>query len=279
MHKKIICVIAASSLLTTALFCGCGSNSNVSTEDSVPQETELTVFAAASLTETLTEIGALYETEHPEIKVVYNFDSSGKLKTQIEEGAVCDVFLSAAQKQMNELDIEADETVNPDRLDFVLSESRCDLLENKVALVVPEGNPKNITSFSDLPNCDLIALGNDDVPVGQYSTEILTQMEILDTLEQEGKISYGSNVKEVTAQVTEASVDCGIVYATDAFSADLEVVDVATKEMCQAVIYPAAVMKNSEISEKAQTFLDFLKTDACKDIFESVGFSMVNESI
>ena len=107
------------------------------------------VFAAASLTESLTEIKTLYEAANPDVELVFNFDSSGTLKTQIQEGAVCDVFISAAPKQMNQLDISKDEGKNPDRLDFVLEGSRIDLLENKVALVAPEGNPKGIDSFDE----------------------------------------------------------------------------------------------------------------------------------
>jgi molybdate transport system substrate-binding protein len=111
---------------------------------------ELTVFAAASMTETLTAIKSLYEAAHPNVTLVYNFDSSGTLKTQIQEGAECDVFISAGQKQMNQLDISASPDVNTEGLDFVLAGSRINLLENKVVLVVPDGNPANIKSFDDL---------------------------------------------------------------------------------------------------------------------------------
>ena len=240
------------------------------------EPTELVVFAAASLTETLTEIAAQYQSVAPHVTLVFNFDSSGTLKTQIEEGASCDLFLSAAQKQMNQLDLAAGQEANPDGLDFVNSETRVNLLENKVVLVVPEGNPAGIESFDDLASDRLssICLGNDDVPVGQYSREILTGMGVLENLESEGKITYGSNVKEVTTQVSEGVVDCGIIYATDAFSAGLTVVDEATADMCGQVIYPAAVLKNSEHSQEAQAFLDFLKTPECRTVFEHVGFSM-----
>lgn len=234
---------------------------------------ELIVFAAASMTETMTQIAELYKAVAPEVTLVYNFDSSGTLKTQIQEGADCDLFISAAQKQMNEMDSSKDAETNPDGLDFVLQGSRVNLLENKVALVVPEGNPVNIQAFSDIANCESIALGNSDVPVGQYSIEILTNLNLLEGLEKDSKISYGSNVKEVTTQVSEAAVDCGIVYATDAFSAGLTVVDLATKDMCKQVIYPAAVLNISKNPEAAQAFLDYLKTDAAMAVFEAVGFA------
>ncbi len=120
------------------------------TEAAETEKVELVVFAAASMTETLTQIQELYQTSHPNVTLVYNFDSSGTLKTQIQEGAVCDVFISAGQKQMNQLDITASTDINTEGLDFVLEGSRLNLLENKVVLVVPDGNPGKINSFDDL---------------------------------------------------------------------------------------------------------------------------------
>ena len=245
-------------------------------------KTELTVFAAASLTESLTEIKAKYEEANPDVSLVFNFDSSGTLKTQIQEGAVCDVFISAGQKQMNQLDITKDEEKNPERLDFVQDGSRIDLLENKVALVIPADNPKGIDSFDSLAELlkndgdFLMAMGNSDVPVGQYTQKILAYYGLNEEeLAKAGKITYGSNVKEVTTQVVEGSVDCGVVYGTDAFSAGLEVEDTATLEMCGQVIYPAAVMKNSAAPEAAQAFLDYLRGDEAMKVFEGIGFSPV----
>ena len=253
------------------------------TESETPQEaaaeekTELIVFAAASMTETMTKIAEMYKEVKPIVEIVYTFDSSGTLKTQIEEGADCDIFISAAQKQMNQLDISAAPSVNTDGLDFVDGDTRFNLVENKVVLAVPDGNPAGIESYEDLgtDKLELICLENDDVPVGAYSEEILTGLGILKKLEADSKITYGSNVKEVTTQVKEASVDCGIIYATDAFSAGLTVVDEADKDQCKQVIYPAAVLKITKNKEKALAFLDYLTTDDCGEVFESVGFSMV----
>jgi len=239
------------------------------------------VFAAASMTETLNEIKDLYEETNPDVALIYNFDSSGTLKTQIEEGADCDLFISAGQKQMNELDITADEEKNPDRLDFVKEGSRIDLLENKVTLVVPEDNPKSIESFDGLAELlkdgeVLMAMGNSDVPVGQYTQKILAFYGLdEEELAKAGKLSYGTNVKEVTTQVVEGSVDCGVVYCTDAYSAGLDVMDSATPEMCGQVIYPAAVMKDSANAEAAQAFLDYLGGEEAMAVFEKVGFSPV----
>ena len=249
-------------------------------EESAPaEEIELIVFAAASMTETLTKIKDLYEAANPGVKITYNFDSSGTLKTQIQEGAECDLFISAGQKQMNQLDSTASAEVNTEGLDFVLQGSRINLLENKVVLVVPDGNPKGIESFDQLAELlksgdVLMAMGNSDVPVGQYTQKILAWYELSeDELAAAGKITYGSNVKEVTTQVSEASVDCGVVYCTDAFSAGLTVVEGATAEMCGQVIYPAAVLNVSTHPEAAQSFLDYLTTDEAMAVFEAVGFS------
>ena len=243
------------------------------------EKTELIVFAAASMTETLNQIKELYEAENPDVTLVYNFDSSGTLKTQIQEGADCDVFISAASKQMNQLDASKDKDANPDGLDFVLQDSRINLLENKVVLAVPEGNPKGIESFDQLAELlaagdVFLAMGNSDVPVGQYTQKILAFYGLdEEALAKAGSITYGTNVKEVTTQVSQASVDCGVVYGTDAFSAGLEVIDTATAEMCGQVIYPAAVMKNSAVPEAAQAFLDYLRGEEAMKVFEMIGFT------
>ena len=284
-HLTKSTIAALLVLSMTAGLAGCGS-SNTTTADkgSAPTETEqteLVVFAAASMTETLEEIKETYEAEHERVTLTFNFDSSGTLKTQIEEGADCDVFISAGQEQMDQLDITADAAVNTDGLDFVEDGSRIDLLENKVTLVVPKENETGIESFDDLKTKleigdIMLAMGNSDVPVGQYTQKILQYYGLDEqALADAGKITYGSNVKEVTTQVAEGSVDCGVIYCTDAFSADLTVVDEATAEMCGQVIYPAAVMKNSSDVDAAQEFLDYLTTDEAMKVFESVGFAPV----
>ena len=243
------------------------------------EKTELIVFAAASMTETLTQIQALYAEAAPEVELIFNFDSSGTLKTQIEEGAACDVFISAAPKQMNQLDASRDADANPDGLDFVLQGTRIDLLENRVALAVPEGNPAGIKSYDDLAGrlsagSVLMAMGNADVPVGQYTQRILAYYQLNeDALAAAGVVTYGSNVKEVTAQVREAAVDCGIIYATDAFSAGLTVADTATPDMCGQVIYPAAVLNITQNEDAARAFLDYLTGPEASAVFESVGFT------
>ena len=242
---------------------------------------EIIVFAAASMTETINKIKDLYEKDH-QVRISCNFDSSGTLKTQIKEHADCDLFISAGQKQMNQLDKSVDKEKNPDQLDFVAEGTRINLLENKVVLVVPNDNPKGLNSFDDLASklkegSVLLAMGNSDVPVGQYTQKILAYYKLdEEALAKAGSITYGTNVKEVTTQVAEGSVDCGVVYCTDAFSAGLTVIDNATSEMCGQVIYPAAVMKNAKHAEAAKAFLDYLQGQEAMDIFKAVGFSPVN---
>lgn len=279
-RSKAIAALLALAVSMTACLTGCG-RTNTDTNADAGEKTELVVFAAASMTETLNQIKTDYEAQHKDITLTYNFDSSGTLKTQIQEGATCDVFISAAQKQMDQLDASKDKTANPEQLDFINSASRMDLLENKVVLVVPENNPKNINSFDDLKSKlesgdVLLAMGNSDVPVGQYTQKILQYWGLGEkALADTGKITYGSNVKEVTTQVSEGSADCGVVYYTDAYSAGLKIVGEATEEMCGKTIYPAAVMKNSEHPEQAQEFLAYLSSDAAAKVFEKVGFAAV----
>ena len=255
--------------------------SSAAASSEAAQNVELIVFAAASLTESLTAIVETYSAENPGVTFRFNFDSSGTLKTQIQEGADCDLFISAGQKQMNQLDITASAEVNKDGLDFVDADSRVNLLENKVVLCVPEGSDKGIDSFDALAEHlkakdILFCMGNSDVPVGQYTQKILAYYGLdEEALAAAGVITYGSNVKEVTTQVTEASVDAGVVYCTDAYSAGLTPVDEATKEMCGQVIYPAAVLKTAPNAEAAKEFLAYLQTDKAMTVFEGVGFSAV----
>ena len=273
--KKTIAFLLAVMMLFALAACG-NDKAQAEVEAAEAEEITLYVFAAASMTETLDQIIELYKAEAPNVTIVPTYDSSGKLKTQTQEGAECDLFISAAQKQMNQLDAAVDaEGGNTDGLDFVLSDSRVNMLENKVVLAVPDDNKADIQSFEDLgtDKLKLLCIGNEDVPVGAYSEEILTTLGILDTLKASNKLTYGSNVKEVTTQVKEGTVDAGIIYATDAFSADLTVVAQADSALCRQVIYPAAVMKNTQHEEAARDFLAFLQSDAAMQVFQSVGFA------
>ena len=287
--KKALALLM--SLAMVLVFAACGADEPAPpseapetapvSETPEAEDVELVVFAAASMEETLTEIQGMYADVAPNVTLVFNFDSSGTLKKQIQEGADCDLFISAGQKQMDQLDIEADESVNTEGLDFVLAESRIDLLENRVTLCVPEGNPKGIESFDQLAELlksggVFMCMGNSDVPVGQYTQKIFAYYG-LDEADLAGRqlITYGSNVKEVATQIKEGSVDCGVIYCTDAYSEGLKIVDYATAEMCGQVIYPAAVLKTSANQEAAQAFLDYLSTDEAMAVFEEVGFAPV----
>ncbi len=282
--KKLLSLLLALSLVLALTACGSkddGANTDGDAQNGENTErVDLIVFAAASMTETLNEIAEMYKEVAPNVTLTFNFDSSGKLLTQISEGADCDLFISAAPTQMNAMDgsLIGDTEKNPDGLDLIVTDSRVDLLENKVTLAVPEGNPKGIESFDQLAQLlkggdVLLAIGNSDVPVGQYTQKIFAYYG-LDESAMTDCLTYGNNVKEVTTQVSEAAADCGIIYATDAFSAGLEVVDSATAEMCGQVIYPAAVLKG-EKEEAARAFLAYLETDAAMTVFERVGFSAV----
>lgn len=238
---------------------------------------EIIVFAAASMTETLTELGNKFMKANPEAKIVFNFDSSGTLKTQIEEGAVCDLFISAAPKQMNQLDATQDAEKNPDGLDFIDSEQRINYLENKVVLVVNADNKADVQSYDGLAEslkegAVLLAIGNEDVPVGQYTKKIFDFYGLVEA-EIQGSLSYGTNVKEVTSQVAESAVDAGIIYETDAVSAGLTVVDTATEEMCGKIVYPMAPLKNVQNVDGTKLFMEFIQSEEAKAVFSAVGFT------
>ena len=291
-RRSFLCAAGLTGAAAALTACGGSASSSsaassaasseaASSEAATGESVELIVFAAASLTETLNAIAETYSAENPGVTFSFDFDSSGTLKTQIQEGADCDLFISAGQKQMNQLDSTASADVNTEGLDFVDSDTRVDLLENKVVLCVPEGSDKGIDSFDSLAEHlkaqdILFCMGNSDVPVGQYTQKILAYYDLdEEALAAAGVITYGSNVKEVTTQVSEASVDAGVVYCTDAYSAGLTPVDEATKEMCGQVIYPAAVLKSAPNTEAAKEFLAYLQTDRAAAVFESVGFSAV----
>lgn len=279
----------AAALVATAALAACGgaggasdgadsSASGSGTAAAGAKRRTLTVFAAASLTEALQQIGRQFERRHAGVTVKFNFDSSGTLCTQIAEGAKADVFFSAAEKQMDQLDGGLDGQEGAGMVDHA---TRVDLLQNKVVLCVPDGNPKHVQSFDDLAKAlaaheVLMAMGNADVPVGQYTQRILAHFGLDESaLAQAGCISYGSNVKEVAAQVREASVDCGVVYATDAKAERLSQVDATTEAMCGSVTYPVAALKAAPEPKLASAFLDFLHTKAASVRFADSGFTVL----
>ena len=275
MKKKILAI--ALTFVMAAAFCACGDKTaQESSNDGKASGEQTTIYlsAAASMTESMNKAIAAYEEENEGVKIQATYDSSGTLQTQIESGADCDVFLSAAAKQMDALEEGG----------FVLDGTRKDILENKCALVVKANS--DIKSWDDFEKAikaaqsssDLIfAMGNADVPVGQYTSKILEFLGLNEQdMESKGIVTYGSNVKAVTSAVSTGAADCGIIYATDAYSAGLEPVGYADSEMTGGkVIYPVAVMKNSKNQEAAQAFVDYLFSDEAMAFFTEVGFSEI----
>lgn len=259
--KKLFTLMAVCLL---ALASGCGGQSQSTTAAKEP--VELHVSAAASLTDVMNEIGKAYEQEHPDVKVVFNYGSSGALQQAIENGGTADLFFSAAQKQMDALDKKG----------LLKEGTRKDLLQNEVVLIVPKDSDKDITSFDQLTSNKLqhIALGEPKgVPVGQYSEEILTKLGILDAVK--AKAVYGSDVRQVLAWVASGEADAGLVYATDAaVEPSVRVVATAPAGTHKPIIYPAAVLKDTKHLDTAKDFLAFVSNDKNKERFAKYGFEV-----
>ncbi|WP_302358415.1 molybdate ABC transporter substrate-binding protein [uncultured Mitsuokella sp.] len=259
--KKLFTLMAVCLL---ALASGCGGQSQSTTAAKEP--VELHVSAAASLTDVMNEIGKAYEQEHPDVKVVFNYGSSGALQQAIENGGTADLFFSAAQKQMDALDKKG----------LLKEGTRKDLLQNEVVLIVPKDSDKDITSFDQLTSDKLqhIALGEPKgVPVGQYSEEILTKLGILDAVK--AKAVYGSDVRQVLAWVASGEADAGLVYATDAaVEPSVRVVATAPAGTHKPIIYPAAVLKDTKHLDTAKDFLAFVSNDKNKERFAKYGFEV-----
>ena len=225
---------------------------------------ELHVAAAASLTDAMKELAEVYKQEHPEVTLTFNFGSSGALQQAIENGGETDLFFSAAQKQMNALE----------KSDNLAEGTRRDLLGNSVVLVVPKEGGANLKSFEDLTRPELkhIAMGEPKgVPVGQYTEEILTKLNILDQVKE--RAVYGSDVRQVLAWVAAGEADCGVVYATDAaIDPRVKVAAKAPEGSHKPVIYPAAVIKSTRHLDEAMAFLDFASSEKAGAVFEKYGF-------
>ena len=227
------------------------------------------VFVAASLKNSMTTIQEMYSKVQPNVTIVLNPDSSGTLKTQIEEGATCDIFFSAAMKQMNDLNTEG----------YIESTSIAKLLENQVVLIKPKGGTTLVTSFDTITKAKNIALAGEDVPVGAYAREIFTNLGILDKV-MAMEINQGANVTAVLAAVSEGSNEVGVVYATDAASIANKIDIIASApstSLKTPVIYPVGLVKNKSASA-AQTaaskdFISYLQTDEVTSIFSGYGFS------
>lgn len=223
------------------------------------------ISAAASLKDSLEEIKQAYQKTKPNVRVTYNFGASGTLLQQIQNGAPADVFISAAQKQMNELQ----------QKNLILPETRRNLLTNSVVLIVPK-NSNTVTSFKGLtsPNFKRIAVGEPrSVPVGQYTEEIFKNLGILEQLKP--KFTYGNSVRNVLAAVESGNADAGVVYATDAkISNQVKVVETAAANLHSPVVYPMAVIKNSKNVPAAKEYAQFLQSANARSIFIKYGFGI-----
>ena len=271
MKKEIIrraAMVTAVAMLAVLTACG-QTESKDEKETGEKNEgkkpvTELTVLAAASMTDAMQEIGEAYQETHENIEITYQFDSSGTLKTQIEEGAPADIFISAATKQMDEL-VQGE---------LVEKDSVFPWLENKVVLIVPKDSEDGPDSFEDAAKEEvpMIAIGNEDVPVGQYTQTIYQNLGLWENIQ--AKANLASNVRQVLDWVATGNAPCGVVYATDAqIEENVKVVCEAPKGSCDPVIYPAGLVSASKEKEEAAEFLEYLKTEEVSEILEAYGFT------
>lgn len=283
VQKKFLSILAAGALLAASLTaCNSASSSSTAADASsaanaaassaaaastAQEAATLNISAAASLTESMDAIKALYEEANPTVTLTMNYASSGNLQKQIEEGAPSDVFISAAQKQMDALE----------KGGHILTETRKDLLVNKVVLITPQNSDKGIASFDDC-NSDKagsIALGDpESVPVGQYAQQVFEKLGTWDAVK--AKASLAADVKEVLSWVETGNTDCGVVYATDAATASdkVKVVCEAPEDSYDKAVYPAALVKGTENEEAAKAFLTYLSGEEAKAIFEKNGFTI-----
>ena len=264
LKKMLMALFTGAALLTT----GCIGGGNSANKMDTPKEgpVELQVSAAASLTDAMKELGGMYEKEHGNTKLVFNFGSSGALQQAIENGGAADVFVSAAQKQMNALDEKK----------LLADGTRVDLLVNQIVLITAKDSKLNLPDFKAVldPEIKHIALGEPKgVPVGQYSEEVFTKLGILDQVKE--RAVYGSDVRQVLAWVETGDADAGVVYATDAAISDkVKVAAVAPDDTHKPIVYPAAVLKDAKNMNEAKDFLAFLQTNAAKKVFEKYGFKV-----
>lgn len=263
MKRKAYRNWLALVLVVSMLFTVMGAAVAETTPEEAP--VELLVSAAASLTDVMPEIAEAYALAAPNVTLTFTYGSSGALRTQIEEGAPADVYISANMKHMNAL---LDE-------DLILPDSNFSLLENKVVLIVPLDSDLGMTSFEEVGTdlVSMVGIGEPtSVPAGQYAQQVFESLGIWDAVS--AKANFATDVRQVLMWVEEGAVDCGVVYATDAMTSDsITVITEAPEGSCSKIIYPAAAIVTTENEEAALAFLDFLTTDGAMAVFESFGFS------
>lgn len=253
---KFLSTLCCLSLLLT------GCSSSTKKED---KTIELNISAAASLKEAMVDLEAAYTSKNPEVSFVINYGSSGSLQQQIEQGAPCDLFISAGEKQMTALEEEG----------LLLDGTNKDLVKNSLVLVT--SNDSKISSIDNL-NSDAvskIALGEpSSVPAGKYADETLTSLAIKDSLNN--KLVFAKDVKEVLAWTASGNADAGFVYLSDALSSDgVKIVETISEEYHSPITYPVAIIKDSDDIDAAKAFEDFLFTDEAQEIFEKYGYKSV----
>ena len=254
----------------------------VQNEVSGAEETEIQVFIAASLNTVMTDLAEQYQSEHPEVKITFNADSSGKLLTQIEEGYACDIFFSAAQKQMDQLEADG----------LVIEGSRHNVVNNQVVVLTLKDSGTKVTGLENLDTAASIALAGGSVPVGKYTRQALVNMGILQEVEDISlittqeisdalggvEISEQDNVSKVLIAVTEGACEVGTTYYSDTYGyeAKVEILEKVSYDLTGDVIYPICLVQNKEADETqkkaAEDFLQFVLSDASEDVFENYYF-------
>lgn len=259
MNKRNCLLAIFWGVLLTAMLGGCSTQT-------VQPTAEVNVAAAVSLKDALTEIQASYQQKNPGVKLVYNLGASGALQKQIEQGAATDLFISAAPKQMDELEQKG----------LISKESRKNLVENKLVLVVPRGSAKEVRGVADLGTEKIrqFSMGEPlTVPAGQYAQEVIAFLGIGTALS--GKAVFAKDVRTVLTYVETGNVDAGIVYMTDAVgSQKVEIVAHAPAGSHTAILYPAAVLAGAKQARAAEAFLQYLFSAESAAVFEKYGFGM-----
>lgn len=295
MKKRVLAVLLASGMVLSMAGCSGGSNDSQSADTADSQEsstdaeesegaeeTEIQVFIAESLNTVMTDLAERYNEEHPEVKITFNADSSGTLLTQIQEGYECDIFFSAAQKQMD--DLEAD--------GLMVEGTRANVVNNQVVVVTLKDSGTSVTGLENIGEAESIALAGGSVPVGRYTRQTLINLGVLPetddpasiTTEQVSEalggveISEQDNVSKVLTAVVEGSCEVGTTYYSDTYGyeEDLDILQTVSYDLTGDVIYPIARVVNEEADEAqtaaAEDFLDYVLSDEAKEVFESYYF-------
>lgn len=287
--KRMMSMLLASVLLFLLTGCAADGGGNADREEKAEkageaEETEIQVFIAASLNTVMAELSQIYGKTHPEVKITYNADSSGTLLTQIQEGYECDIFFSAAQKQMDELEKDG----------LVKEGTRADVVNNQLVVVTRKDSQTKVKGLETLQNAQSIALAGGSVPAGRYTREALMALGILEKVEDAAavtaqqvsdalggvEISEQDNVSKVLSAVAEGSCEVGTTYYSDTYGHEdeLNILETVSYDLTGNVIYPAAEVVNDEASpaqaEAAHEFLQFILSDEAKEIFKSYYFDV-----